>query len=252
VLTGLRRVEHIMGFPISVDLRDSDASSQHAVDQAFEWLREADARFSPFHFDSEVSRLGRAELGPDELSPDLAHVIDLCDQYEESTGGAFTSWLPGGSFDPCAIVKGWAVQGAAEMLHDAGARRFCVNAGGDVVTFGEPEPGVPWRVGVRHPEHPDQLCVVLDMRDGAVATSAAYERGDHIIDGRTGRPARGLLSITVVAADLTTADAAATAAYAMGVEGIEWAAAQPGCSVFAVDSDRRVFRSPGLPIASSC
>ena len=142
------------------------------------------------------------------------------------------------------------VQGAAAMLHDAGARRFCVNAGGDVVTFGESEPGVPWRVGVRHPEHSDQLCVVLSLRDGAVATSASYERGDHILDGRTGEPARGLLSITVVAADLTTADAAATAAYAMGVEGIAWAAAQPGCEVFAVDSERRVFRTPGLPVAS--
>ncbi|MEO6084314.1 MAG: FAD:protein FMN transferase [Umezawaea sp.] len=250
MLSEVRRVEHIMGFPISVDLRDGDAASHVAVDQAFEWLREVDARFSPFRDDSEVSRLGRAELGPDELSADLAHVIDLCDFYEESTGGAFTSWLPGRGFDPCAIVKGWAVQGAAEMLHDAGARRFCVNAGGDVVTFGEAELGVPWRVGVRHPERADQLCVVLSLRDGAVATSASYERGDHIIDGRTGEPARGLLSITVVAGDLTTADAAATAGFAMGVDGIAWAAAQPGCEVFAVDSERRVFRSPGLPVVS--
>jgi thiamine biosynthesis lipoprotein len=250
VLAGTRRVEHIMGFPISVDLRDGDERSHDAVEGAFAWLREVDARFSPFREDSEVARLSRAELGPEELSDELTQVIGLCDFYEESTGGAFKSWLPGRGFDPCAIVKGWAVQGAAEMLHDAGARRFCVNAGGDVVTFGESEPGVPWRVGVRHPERADQLCVVLELRDGAVATSASYERGDHIIDGRTGEPARGLISITVVAGDLTTADAAATAAYAMGVEGIAWAAAQPGCEVFAVDSERRVFRSPGLPVAS--
>ena len=250
MLTGVRRVEQVMGFPVSVDLRDGDDESVPAVDRAFAWLREVDLRFSPFIEDSEVSRFGRAELDPADLSDDLSQVIGLCDFYEESTGGAFTSWLPGRGFDPCAIVKGWAVQGAAAMLHDAGARRFCVNAGGDVVTFGESEPGVPWRVGVRHPEHSDQLCVVLSLRDGAVATSASYERGDHILDGRTGEPARGLLSITVVAGDLTTADAAATAAYAMGVEGIAWAAAQPGCEVFAVDSERRVFRTPGLPVAS--
>jgi len=248
VLTGVRRVEQIMGFPISLDIRDEDTSLPAAAERAFEWLREADARFSPFRADSEVSRLDRAELAPNELSPDLVHVLDLCDLYETSTGGAFRVRLPGRGFDPCAIVKGWAVQGAAEMLFEAGARRFCVNAGGDVVTFGEPEPGQAWRVGVRHPERPDQLCVVLGTRDGAVATSGLYERGDHIIDGRTGKPARGLMSITIVAADLTTADATATAAFAMGPDGIAWAAAQPGCEVFAVDTERRVFRTPGLPV----
>lgn len=251
MLTGVRRVEQIMGFPISLDIRDEDTSLPMAAERAFEWLREADARFSPFRADSEVSRLDRAELAPNELSPDLVHVLDLCDLYETSTGGAFQVRLPGRGFDPCAIVKGWAVQGAAEMLFEAGARRFCVNAGGDVVTFGEPEPGQPWRVGVRHPERPDQLCVVLGMRDGAVATSGLYERGDHIIDGRTGEPARGLMSITIVAADLTTADATATAAFAMGPDGIAWAAAQPGCEVFAVDTERRVFRTPGLPVITS-
>ncbi|WNV81929.1 FAD:protein FMN transferase [Umezawaea sp. Da 62-37] len=248
--TGLRRVEQVMGLPVSVDLRDDDERAHHAVDHAFAWLHEVDLRFSPFRPDSEVSRHGRSELAPQDLSADLTHVIDLCDHYERSTGGAFTTRLPDHPFDPCAVVKGWAVQGAAEMLHDAGARRFCVNAGGDVVTAGEPEPDTPWRVGIRHPEQPDRLCAVLALNNGAVATSAAYERGAHIIDGRTGKPARGLLSITITAPDLTTADTVATAAYAMGQEGISWAAAQPNCEVFAVDSAHRVFRSPGLPIAT--
>ncbi|PRY46316.1 FAD:protein FMN transferase [Umezawaea tangerina] len=250
MLTGLRRVEQVMGLPVSVDLRDGDERTRHAVDRAFAWLQEVDLRFSPFRFDSEVSRHGRAELAPEELSDELAHVIDLCDHYERSTGGAFTTRLPDHAFDPCAIVKGWAVQGAATILQDAGARRFCVNAGGDVVTSGEPEPGLPWRVGVRHPDHADQLCAVLALRNGAVATTANYERGNHIIDGRTGQPARDLLSITITANDLITADAVATAAFAMGTEGITWAATQPNCEVFAINSSRHVFRTPGLPIAT--
>jgi thiamine biosynthesis lipoprotein len=92
---------------------------------------------------------------------------------------------------------------------------------------------------------------VLELRDGAVATSARYERGDHIIDGRTGRPATGLLSMTVVAPTLTEADTVATAAFAMGTEGIEWAAARENCEVFAVDADRRVLRTDGFPVAGS-
>ncbi|GLZ32847.1 FAD:protein FMN transferase [Lentzea sp. NBRC 105346] len=241
----MNRVEHIMGLPISVDLRDGDPS---LVDEAFEWLREADARFSPFKSDSEVSRLGRGELSPDELTPDLVEVLDLCAWYEEATGGAFKLCLPGRGLDPCAVVKGWAVERAGEVLLGGGARNFCLNAGGDVFAAGEPTPGKPWRVGVRHPEDADKLCVVLAVRDGSVATSAFYERGEHIIDGRTGEPARGLLSLTVYAPDLTTADATATAAFAMGLEGVEWAAAQENCEVFAVTSDRRVMQTAGLPV----
>lgn len=211
----------------------------------FAWLHEVDARFSPFKPDSEVSRLDRGELESGALSADLTEVLGLCEEYRVATKGAFDVRLPGRGLDPCAMVKGWAVQRAADLLEAAGVRTYCLNAGGDVVAGGR-----PWRVGVRHPEHADQLCTVLDITEGGVATSARYERGDHILDGRTGRPATGLLSLTVVAPTLTEADATATAAFAMGTEGIDWAAARKGCEVFAVDADRQVFRTPGLPVAA--
>lgn len=147
------------------------------------------------------------------------------------------------------MVKGWAVQQAASLLLAEGLDVFCVNAGGDVVTSGEPEPGRAWRVGVRHPERPDAICAVVESSGGAVATSAEYERGAHILDGRTGRPPIGLLSVTVAADDLVTADSLATAAFAMGTEGIAWVAAQPGCQVLIIDAERQVHRSPGLRLA---
>lgn len=88
---------------------------------------------------------------------------------------------------------------------------------------------------------------MVEITDGAVATSARYERGDHILDGRSGRPATGLLSVTVVAPSLTEADATATAAFALGREGVAWAAARPGCEVFAVDAEHRVQRTAASP-----
>lgn len=230
-----------MGFPVSLRV-DDGGIPEPAVDAVFAWLREVDARFSPFKPDSEVSRLDRGELS--EIGADLREVLDLCEHYRIATGGAFDVRLPGRGLDPCAVVKGWSVERAAELLTAAGATRFCLNAGGDVVAAGG-----PWRVGVRHPEHADKLCTVLDLSDGAVATSARYERGDHIIDGRTGRPATGLLSLTVVAPTLTEADSVATAAFAMGAEGVDWAAGLEGCEVFAVDGERRVLRTPGFPVA---
>jgi thiamine biosynthesis lipoprotein len=233
-----------MGFPVSLRI-DDEGDFEEAADTVFGWLREADERFSPFRPDSEVSRLDRGEIAPGAVSPDLAEVLGLCERYRVATGGAFDVRLPGRGLDPCAVVKGWSVQRAADLLTAAGAHRFCLNAGGDVVGSGG-----PWRVGVRHPEIADRLCTVLEVTDRAVATSARYERGDHILDGRTGRPATGLLSLTVVAPTLTEADAVATAAFALGAEGVEWAAAREGCEVYAVDAGRRVLRTQGMPVAA--
>ncbi|TDV44121.1 FAD:protein FMN transferase [Actinophytocola oryzae] len=224
----MRFVEHVMGMPASVEVPHRDAA-----DAVFAWLRDVDHRFSPFRPDSEV-RTGRH-------GRDLTGLLDLCAGYERDTGGAFRVRLPGHPLDPCGVVKGWAVQQAADMLRAAGVTEFCLNVGGDIAAAGR-----RWSVGIRHPDEAHRVCGVLEVAEGAVATSGTYERGHHIVDGRTGRPVRDLVSLTVVAADLTTADAVSTAAFAMGAEGIAWADAQPGCLVFAVDRDREVRRSAGL------
>jgi thiamine biosynthesis lipoprotein len=234
-----------MGFPVSLRIDDTDVPEGPA-DTVYAWLREADARFSPFRPDSEVSRLDRGGTRPEDVSADLAEVLAIAERYRVATGGAFDVRPPGRRLDPCAVVKGWAVQRAADQLTRAGVRRFCLNAGGDVVVAGG-----PWRVGVRHPEHADRVCAVLELADGAVATSGRYERGDHILDARTGRPATGLLGVTVVAPTLTEADAVATAAFALGPDGVAWAAGQEGCEVYAVDADHRVRRTAGLPLAAA-
>lgn len=223
----MRFVDHVMGMPASVEVPDETAAGA-----VFDLLRDADRRFSPFLPDSEVST-GRH-------SRELTEILDLCAGYEHATGGAFQiRWA--GRLDPCGVVKGWAVQRAATMLRMAGVTEFCLNVGGDVVAAGR-----PWAIGIQHPDEPLRVCAVLAVEDGAVATSGTYERGRHILDGRTGQPVRDLVSLTVVADDLTTADAVSTAAFAMGVEGVAWADAQPGCLVYAVDADRQVRRSAGL------
>ncbi len=77
-----------------------------------------------------------------------------------------------------------------------------------------------------------------------MATSGAYERGEHIVDGRTGRPAGGVRSMTVVGPSLTMADGYATAAFAMGREGVAWVARMPGYGAAAVTHEERLLCVP--------
>jgi thiamine biosynthesis lipoprotein len=151
-------------------------------------------------------------------------------------------------------VKGWALDRAARMLERAGARRFSLNAGGDVVLRG----GAPWRVGIQHPLRRDRVACVIEVVDGAVATSGAYERGAHIVDPHTQRPPDGVESVTVVGPRLGLADAYATAAFAMGADGPAWTASLDGYDAMTILDDKRVLttrgfldRCPGGSVAAS-
>jgi thiamine biosynthesis lipoprotein len=244
---GLHRVEHIMGTAISVDVRDPDVTAT-VVDAVFERIREDDRRFSPWKPDSEISRIGRGELMESESSGEVRHVLALCDDLARTTGGAFDArgWRTDGSVDPSGLVKGWSIEEAARLLDAAGCRDYAINAGGDVIVAGEPEPGRPWRVGIRHPRIVDRVAAVLLLRDRAVATSGRYERGDHIADPRTGAAPRDLLSVTVVGPSLTYADAYATAAFVMGRDGVAWVAQHPGYGAFATTATGRAVWTPDL------
>ncbi len=240
-------IQHLMGTVISIDVRDMDVPAA-AIDAAFAWLHEVDDRFSTYKPESEISRLGRGELTLQECHPDVSEVLAICEELQIMTGGAFNAWRAriDGRLDPSGVVKGWAVDRAAAILEQAGAANFCVNAGGDVLARGVPELGRKWRVGIRHPQDPQSVATVLEVSNLAVATSGRYERGDHIIDGRTGEPARGLLSLTVVGPRMTEADAYATAGFAMGEPGIGWVSAQNGYSGYGVTLNDRARFSDGF------
>lgn len=238
VTTGHLRVEQIMGTAIGIDLRD-DQIAPAAVSRAFASLRQADARFSTYRRDSEVSRLGRGELTLDQCSLELRQVLILAEQLREASGGHFDvrHAAADGGLDPSGLVKGWAVEEAAWILDAAGARNFAINAGGDIVVRGEPQPGEPWRIGIRHPEIVDALAHVLEVSSGAVATSGAYERGEHISNPLAVRPLGDWLSLTVVGPSLTYADAYATAGFAMGHDGLGWVNRHAGYRAYGMTRD---------------
>ena len=251
-LFGLRRVEQIMGTAISFDVRDPDVSPA-ALDQAFDYLRDIDLRFSTYKPESEVSRLSRGEISEEDCSPDLRTVLHLCEEIRATSEGYFDirAHRPDGGLDPSGLVKGWALENAGLILETAGARNFCINGGGDIVVRGEAGPTTPWRIGIRHPLQADKVATVVGVRNGAIATSGAYERGEHVRDPFTGKAPDGVLSVTIVGPSLTYADAYATAAFAMGKTGLAWVAGlagYAGCTITADPdgSNGRLAWTPGF------
>jgi FAD:protein FMN transferase len=241
-------VEHVMGIPVGIDVRD--AIEPGAIEAAFDHLRWVDATFSTYRPQSELNAAAQREAGggtaaPVGHSPELRAVLGRCEELKRRTGGWFDVRATG-RLDPSGFVKGWALEGAAAILLAAGARNMCLHAGGDVLVRGERAPGAPWRVGIQHPSRRDRVAAVLAAHDLAVATSGAYERGEHIVDPRTGRPPQGVLSVTVAGPDLGTADAYSTAAFAMGVDGPAWTATLDGYSALTILADGRVLSTPGL------
>ena len=239
-------VAHVMGMPIVVDVRDEDVDG--AVDELFGWLREVDARFSTYREDSEIRRLDRGELALENADPDVRQVLARCEELRLETRGFFDV-RASGALDPSGLVKGWSVDRGAAILDAAGLRNYAINAGGDVWLSGGALPDVEWRVGIEHPLEHDRIAATVAIRDGAIATSAAYVRGDHVLDPHTGGAPEGVLSVTITGPELSTADAYATAAFAMGIESPAWTARLRGYEALTILSDGRVLSTPGFPRA---
>ena len=231
-----------MGTVVSFDIPPRAAA---AMDAAIQWLHWVDRTFSPYRDDSDVSRYGRGEVSLAECAPELADVLDQAAAIGDLSAGFFTT-APGGRFDPSGFVKGWAVERAASILTESGSDSHCVNGGGDVRCVGSRQPGQPWRVGIADPLRPRALALVVTGHDFAVATSGVAERGQHIINPRTGEPATGLASITITGPSLTLADAYATAAFAMGAAARDWAESLEGYEAYAIAPDRSTWHTTGF------
>jgi thiamine biosynthesis lipoprotein len=175
----------------------------------------------------------------------VREILRRCDELEARTQGYFSAYAAD-SLDPSGLVKGWAIEQASRMLVEAGAANHSVNGGGDVQCAGSAAPGRPWRIGVVDPADRTRILAVVAGTDLAVATSGTAERGGHVFDPHTRRPAHALASVTVSGRHLETADAYATAAFAMGENATQWLADLPDYRSFVVRSDGSTWASPGF------
>ena len=205
--------------PQALDVADE---FEKACDNAFDFYREIDERFSTYKSNSEVSQLRTGTLEISNASPDVKLVWNECLELRDLTQRAFDPWAVHGGFDPSGYVKGWAAQESLRFFDERGVKHIQINAGGDVVVRGGIDANTPWTIGVRHPDHVDQIAKSFEVFDGAIASSGTYERGAHIIDPRVGVPAVGARAATVIGPDAGIADALATAIVVDGRDAVNW------------------------------
>lgn len=123
-----------------------------------------------------------------------------------------------------AIGKGYAANRAKMVMQQLDIKHGLVNAGGDLIAWGKQADGQDWKVAIAHPKTQEQALAWLTIKDMAIVTSGDYERYvefdgkryAHIIDPRTGYPASGLKSVTIVCPDAELADALATSVFILG------------------------------------
>ena len=151
------------------------------------------------------------------------------------------------------IAKGYAADQAIEALTRHGVRSALLEAGGDIVALGRPAPERRWRVGIRDPHSPSEICAHIDLEDEAIATSGIYEQpaktgpAHHIVDPRTGQPATHVLSATIVAPSAMRADGLATALSVMSpAAGQHLVQTQAGIEAYLIYSTGDTFVSRGL------
>jgi len=188
---------------------------------------------------------------------DVEAILPLVDYRQVSLrDGTVFLRRAGMEIDLGGVGKEYAADRVAEILLAERAVPALVNLGGDVRTLGARGDGHPWRIGVQDPRDRDRCRFsVRLMGDAGVATSGDYERFfvidgvryHHLLDARTGMPARGVASVTVVGPTAFKAGLAATTAFLLGAEaGLASLEASPGIEGAVITEAGAVETTTGM------
>jgi FAD:protein FMN transferase len=170
-----------------------------------------------------------ASRPPDQASIDALLPLIGLDKITLSDGNLYFS-QPGQELDLGGLGKEFAADRAAEVCAALEAKNGFIDLSGDIRVIGPQPDGSPWNVGIRHPRSPELVIAEVALTGGALATSGDYERYFefegrrycHILDPRTGWPAHGLSSVTVISDRCLVAGSLSTIAMLKGRDGSNW------------------------------
>lgn len=241
----MRDTRILMGMPITVEI--VGAQNATTINAVFDYLNQVDARFSTYKDNSEISAFNRGEVLPANLSAEMKDVLRLSAITRDQSKGFFEIRKVDGTLDPSGIVKGWAINNAAKIIRGQGHDDYFIEAGGDVQSGGLNEEGCEWRIGIRSPFHSNEIIKVVTPRGQGMATSGTYVRGQHIYNPH--EPAKAIediISLSVIGPDILEADRFATAAFAMGGQGIYFIENLPGFEGYMVNAQGIATQTTGF------
>ena len=191
--------------------------------------------------------------------PDPAVLEELrshVDYRQVSFADGSVSIPAGMQVDLGSVAKGYTADQVVKLFRDNGITSALLNLGGNVQALGSKPDGSDWRIAINDPSG-DGFLGVLTMSNKAVVTSGGYERffegpdGTiywHIIDPKTGYPAKnGLISTTIIGDEGATCDALSTSLFIMGPEkAVAFWKAHRDFEMVLVTDQQQVLVSPGI------
>jgi len=155
--------------------------------------------------------------------------------------------------DVGGIAKGYSLAKAMKVFEDAGIKDVIINAGGNLNLRGVKK-GRPWRIGIQDPRDESKLIGTVSITDISVATSGDYQRYfiqngvryHHILDPKTGFPAKGLISATVIGRGKTSMDGLSSAVFILGADKGAALMKKAGVEGIMLAEDGRITVSEGL------
>lgn len=243
--------EEVWATVVTIEVRgewnESDAKRLRGdVAESSRWLHKVDDWFSTYRLDTPITAIRNGLMAEHEAPAIVRRVLAECRAAGDVTGGIFDPWCVPGGVDPSGYVKGWAADQVADQLVRAGWENVLVNASGDLACRGHQAPEQPWAIGIQHPEFKDQIVKVAHLSNQAMATSGRYERGNHILDPRSGRAALELDSATVIGPSGGLAEALATALVIVGADGAAFFSELDGWSAYLISGSRASYFGPAF------
>ncbi len=223
--------------PITIEIVDENAD-EASLSLAFDYFIYVDDKFSTYKKNSEISKINNGEIEIENSSSDMKEIFLLAEKTKKETGGYFDIQKIDGSYDPSGLVKGWAIHNASSLLKKNGFKNFCIEAGGDIETYGLNVENQPWTVGIRNPFKNEEIIKILESKNNGIATSGTYIRGAHIYNPKNPKQKlEEIVSLTVVGDNIYEADRYATAAFAMGRNGIMFIENLPNFEGYMIDKN---------------
>ncbi|HEY5220693.1 MAG TPA: FAD:protein FMN transferase [Candidatus Paceibacterota bacterium] len=242
----MKETRVMMGMPITIEIVDAKATND-IFNEVFTYFGHIDERFSTYKSTSEIEAINQGKLALTDASEEMQLVFAMCEETKQQTKGYFDIKTPAGNYDPSGLVKGWAIWNAAKLLEKKGFENFYIDAGGDIQPHGHNADSKKWAVGIKNPFNEVENVKVVYVSEEGVATSGTYIRGLHIYNPHGGNePVSEIISLTVIGPNIHDADRFATAAFAMGADGINFIEQLHGYEGYIIDKNKVATMTTGF------